>query len=84
MQPPISVSLSTGNVAWGNNNVLADAKPRCLHAIGAGPTSSGKWFPSTVCIRPLGYSVNKFMAATFRKFPYSTVDQVVNLVAHLM
>lgn len=60
---------------------IASETPHCVHSIGAVPKKgTNKWRPITDCRRPIGESINCFMASTFRDFCYTTVDQVVDLV----
>lgn len=55
---------------------LVDSRPDCVHALGAIRKSNGKLRPITDCRRPLGLSINNFMASMCGKFTYTTIDDV--------
>ena len=60
--------------------IIADAKPHCIHSIGAVPKSDGKFRPITDCKRPLGLSINNFMNSTCETFSYNSVDSVCDMM----
>lgn len=66
--------LIKGELAEGKF-VVADIRPRCVHALGVVPKSNGSYRPITDCSRPSGVSINNFMNVTHQEFKYVSIDE---------
>ena len=56
--------------------LVAQSKPRCVHAIGAISKADNTYRPITDCKRPLSVSINNYMKTTCDTFKYMTVDNI--------
>lgn len=56
--------------------IITDARPDCVHALGAVPKRGGGYQPITDCRCPIGSSINNFMSETHQYFCYNLVDFV--------
>ena len=55
---------------------VTHVKPKCVHALGAVPKSTGGFRPITDASRPEGLSINNHMSSTFQHFKFSKIDDV--------
>ena len=70
MDHTIRQELRTGKVS------LVDARPQCVHSLGAIRKGNGKLRPITDCRRPEGCSINNFMDTTCETFTFTKLDDV--------
>ena len=68
-------SILSNEIDNGKLTVVSEP-PKCVHAMGAIPKSSGGFRQITDASRPLYESVNCFMDETFTPFKYKSVDDV--------
>lgn len=61
--------------------IRCDTKPLVVHALGAVPKSDNTFRPITDCRRPIGESINIFMAHTHQPFNFSMVDDIADMVS---
>ena len=59
---------------------VAEAKPTCIHSLGAVPKAGGGMRPITDCSRPQGQSVNNYCSSLIREFSYKSVDDVAGML----
>lgn len=57
-----------------------NVKPTCIHALGAVPKGADDIHPITDCSRPEGRAVNDNCTSLVKKFTYSSVQDVVELI----
>lgn len=55
-------------------------KPVCVHALGAVPKGDNRIRPITDCSRPPDVSVNNHCSSLVRKFSYSSIQDVVQMI----
>ena len=66
--------LSSGKLS------IVEAKPTCIHALGAVPKGTGGFRPITDASRPEGFSINAYMKVTFQTFQFKSLDYVASSV----
>lgn len=77
MEKNVSDEVCSGKIS------ISTQIPHCVHAIGAVEKKDGSLRPITDCKRPLGRSINNFMATTALPFQFKTLDYVAeNIVTH--
>lgn len=75
MDPLVARELAEGFIS------ISQAKPTCVHALGAVPKGEDSIRPITDCSLPLGVAVNDHSTHLAQNFRYNTIHDVVALIS---